>query len=261
MASSFDNLTIETPEQTSLEFPLAGIGSRFVAMLVDSLIQAIAYVIIFLVVVFLLPAARWASVLGPQWSIAILILAFFLINSGYFAFFEAIWNGQTPGKRFGQIRVMKDDGRPISAYDAIARNVLRIVDEMPTMYMVGVISILISKQNKRLGDYVAGTVVVHEKTIQEARPFLDTKADGSFPTYDTSVITLDELHVIETFLHRRDSFEPALRTSMAAKLAKRLGAKLGGNVMGWPQTEQFIEAVYEQYRSSSRFRHDPPPEA
>lgn len=230
-------------------------------MLADSAIQLIIAATILVVVGFLLPVARWANGLGPQWAIAIVILAFFLINSGYFALFEAIWVGQTPGKRFAQIRVMKDDGRPISAYDAVARNLLRIVDEMPTMYMVGMVSILISKQNKRLGDYVAGTVVVHEKTIQEARPFLDTRADESFPTYDTSGITPDELLVIETFLHRRDSFEPALRTSMAAKLAKRLGAKLGANVMGWPHTEHFIEAVYEQYRSSSRFRSDARPDA
>jgi uncharacterized RDD family membrane protein YckC len=254
MASSFDNLTIETPEQTSLEFPLAGIGSRFLALLADMAIQFVLAFVIVLAFFLLLPAVRWASLLGPQWIIAGAIIVLFLINSGYFAFFEAIWNGQTPGKRYAQIRVIKDDGRPISAYDSIARNVLRIADELPGMYMVGVISILISAQNKRLGDYVAGTVVVHEKTIQEARPFLETRPDGSWPAYDTSSITLDESHVIETFLHRRDSFEPALRTSMAAKISRRIGGKVGATVMGWPQTEQFLEAVYEQYRSAGRFR-------
>lgn len=226
-------------------------------MLADTAIQFAVALIILLAFIFLLPAVRWASVLGPQWAIAGAIILLFFINSGYFALFEAIWNGQTPGKRYAQIRVIKDDGRPISAYDSIARNVLRIADELPTMYMIGVISILISKQNKRLGDYVAGTVVVHEKTIQEARPFLETKTDASWPTYDTSAMTLDELHVIETFLHRRDSFEPALRTSMAAKISRRIGAKVGANVVGWPHTEKFLEAVYEQYRSGGRFRPDP----
>jgi uncharacterized RDD family membrane protein YckC len=254
MTSSFDHLTIETPEQTSLEFPLAGIGSRFVAMAADTAIQFVIALIIFLASVFALPAIQWATILGPQWMIAGVIVVIFLINSGYFAFFEAIWNGQTPGKRYAQIRVIKDDGRPISAYDSIARNLLRIADELPAMYMVGAASILFSKRNKRLGDFVAGTVVVHEKTIQEARPFLETKTDGSWPTYDTSVITLDELHVIETFLHRRDSFDPGLRTSMAAKVAKRISGKVGANVVAWPQTERFLETIYEQYRTTGRFR-------
>lgn len=223
-------------------------------MAADMAIQFIIAFIIFLIVAFLLPAFRWATVLGPQWMIAGVILILFVLNSGYFAFFEAIWSGQTPGKRFAQIRVMKDDGRPISAYDSIARNLLRIVDELPGMYAIGVISILFSKQNKRLGDYVAGTVVVHEKTIQEARPFLEMKPELSGPAYDTSRITLDELHLIETFLNRRDSFDPVLRTSMAAKISGRIGEKVDARVASWPQTEKFLEAVYQQYRSAGRFR-------
>jgi len=252
--SSADKLTIETPEQTSLDFALAGVGSRFLAMAADMGIQFAIAFIIFMIVAFLGPGFRKVTVLGSQWMIAGVVFIVFLLNSGYFAFFEAIWNGQTPGKRYAQIRVMKDDGRPISVYDSIARNLLRIVDELPGIYAIGVISILCSKQNKRLGDYVAGTVVVHENTIQEARPFLEIQSDALGQTYDTSRITLDELHLIETFLHRRDSFEPVLRTSMAAQIAGRIGEKVNTRVMGWPRTEKFLEAVYEQYRSTGRFR-------
>jgi uncharacterized RDD family membrane protein YckC len=253
MSSSFDNLTIETPEQTSLDFPLAGVGSRFLALAADLAIQFIAGFIVLLVAVFALPAMAWSR-FGPQWFLAGVIVLVYILNSGYFAFFEAVWNGQTPGKRYAQIRVIKDDGRPISAYDSIARNFLRVVDELPSFYIVGVLSIFLSKQNKRLGDYVAGTVVVHEKTIQDARPFLETKSDASWPMLDTSHITVDELRVIETFLHRRDSFEPALRTSMAAKITSRIAPKVGMEVVGWPQTERFLEAVYEQYRSAGRYQ-------
>jgi len=223
-------------------------------MVGDMGIQFVVACIVFAIVALLLPAVRWATVLGPQWMIAGVVIVLFLLNSGYFAFFEAIWNGQTPGKRYAQIRVIKDDGRPISAYDSIARNLLRIVDELPGMYAVGVISILFSKENKRLGDYVAGTVVVHEKAIQEARPFLEIKSETSGPAYDTSRITLDELHLIETFLHRRDSFDPALRSSMAARISVRIGEKVDARVSGWPHTEKFLESVYEQYRSAGRFR-------
>lgn len=223
-------------------------------MLADTAIQVIAAFVLGLAGIYLLPVTRATRVLGPQWLFAGAIIIFFIIRDGYFAFFEAIWNGQTPGKRFAQIRVIKDDGRSISAYDSIARNLLRIVDELPSMYFVGMVSVLFSSQNKRLGDYVAGTIVVHEKRIQDARPFLETRTDAAWLALDTSRITPDELRVIETFLHRRDSFEPALRTSMAAKISKRIGERVGTSVFGWPQTEKFLEAVYEQYRSTGRFR-------
>ena len=125
-----DKLTIDTPEQTSLEFPLAGIGSRFVAMAADTAIQIVAGFVIFFVLALTATARPFGGGRGGVWAVAGMIIAFFLIYYGYFAFFETVWNGQTPGKRYAQLRVMKDDGRPINAQDAIARNLLRIVDQL-----------------------------------------------------------------------------------------------------------------------------------
>lgn len=249
-----DKLTIDTPEQTSLEFPLAGIGSRFLAMLADTAIQAVVGLVLFVAVVLAIPGLRIFGSIAPQWAIAGMIIGFFLIYYGYFAFFEATWNGQTPGKRYIQLRVIKEDGRPINAYDAIARNLLRIVDQLPAFYGVAILSVFLSKQNKRLGDFVAGTVVIHEKTVEAARPFQETQADPSAPAYDVSRITVDELRLIETFLQRRDSFGPALRSSMAAQICTRIGEKVGVTVRGWPANERFLEAVHSQYRATSRFR-------
>ncbi|HTS11218.1 MAG TPA: RDD family protein [Candidatus Limnocylindrales bacterium] len=251
--SSFDKLTIETPEQTSLDFPLAGIGSRFLAMAADTAIQTVTAGLIVIVIAFATPGFAWIGKMAPQWAIAFVVLAIYFIYAGYFAFFEAIWNGQTPGKRYAKLRVMKDDGRPIGVYDAIARNLMRAVDSLPFAYGVGVVSIALSKNSKRLGDFVAGTVVVHEKTLEGARPFLETKHDEAAPVYDTTSLTPDELRLIETFFSRRDSLEPAIRTSMAAQIANRVGGKLQVRVMGWPQTERFLETVFEQYRSTGRF--------
>lgn len=251
--SSSDKLIIETPEQTALDFPLAGIGSRFLAMAADSAIQFVVSAILVLVIGFATPGFQWLGGITEQWAIALLILSIFLIYSGYFAFFEAVWNGQTPGKRFAQLRVMKDDGRPISPYDAIARNLMRAVDSLPFLYGVGVISILVSKRNKRLGDFVAGTVVVHEKTLEGARPFLDAAKPATGPVFNTATITTEELRLIETFFSRRDSLDPGIRTSMAAQIARRIGEKLNVRVVGWPQTEEFLESVIDQYRSTGRF--------
>jgi uncharacterized RDD family membrane protein YckC len=248
-----DKLTIDTPEQTALEFPLAGIGSRFLALAVDTAIQLGAFIILAIALGLAIPALRIFGSIAPQWAIAALIVSGFTIYYGYFAFFEAAWNGQTPGKRYAQLRVMKDDGRPISAYDAIARNLLRIVDQLPAFYGIAMFSVFFSKQNKRLGDFVAGTVVVHEKTVESARPFLDIHTDDAADAYDVSRITGDELHLIETFLQRRDTFDPALRGSMAAQIAARIGQKLEVQVYGWPANERFLEAVHAQYRATGRY--------
>jgi uncharacterized RDD family membrane protein YckC len=253
-----DKLTIDTPEQTALEFPLAGIGSRFIAIAADTVIQTIIGFVLGILALVVIPTLRLFGSVAPQWAIALLIIAFFLIYSAYFAVFEAIWNGQTPGKRYAQLRVMKDDGRPISAFDSVTRNLLRIVDSLPALYGVGVISVFFSKKNKRLGDFVAGTVVVHEKTVEAARPFLETQVDASGPAYSVSKLTLDELRLIETFLQRRDSFDPALRGSMAAQIATRIGQTLQVQVYGWPYNERFLEAVHAQYRAAGRYQAESP---
>lgn len=187
------------------------------------------------------------------WVLAVLIVAVFIVNLGYFAIFEILWNGQTPGKRYAKLRVMKDDGRPISAYDAMTRNLLRIVDQLPGMYAIGVTSAFFSKQNKRLGDYVAGTVVVREEAVTEERPFLETQRDASAAAYDTGQLTLDEVRLMEAFFSRRDSLEPGVRTTMAWQIARRIGAKFGVSVSGWPATENFLEAVHKEYRATGRY--------
>jgi uncharacterized RDD family membrane protein YckC len=249
-----DKLTIDTPEQTALEYPIAGLGSRFLAVLADTAIQVV--LALFVVILGALIGAGLATFggLGPQWVFAIIVILLFLLNSSYFALFEIFWNGQTPGKRWAQVRVIKDNGRPIGAYEAIVRNAVRLIDWLPTFYAVGLLSIFLSRQSKRLGDFVAGTVVVHEKTLEGVRPYLETKIDESLPPIDTSQVTLEEVQLIETFLNRRDSLQPALRTLMALQITNRLAEKMGVAVSGWPRTERFLETVIEECRRSDRFR-------
>ena len=137
-----EKLIIETPEQTSIEFPLAGIGSRFLALLVDMLIQFAVVVALVLMFVGIGYSARGAFGSLPRsdgpWIAAVLIFLAFVLMYGYFILFEAIWNGQTPGKRLTHIRVIKDTGQPITAIDAVARNLMRIIDQMPFAYGIGV---------------------------------------------------------------------------------------------------------------------------
>jgi uncharacterized RDD family membrane protein YckC len=250
--ASPDKLTIETPEQTPLEFPLAGIGSRFLALAADTAIQLAALVALVAAAATMIPLARLAAFLS-QWAIAGLIIGAFLIYEGYFAFFEAVWNGQTPGKRLARLRVMKDDGRPIGVYDAVARNLMRIVDQMPGVYAVGIVVMLFSRQSKRLGDHVAGTVVVHEKTLEGARPFGGARAEvagGEFSgrAFDTSGISLGEFQLIETFLQRREGLATEARRTMALQITRRLAPKMGVAPEPWPECERFLVNLFAQLR-------------
>jgi uncharacterized RDD family membrane protein YckC len=251
---SWQKLTIDTPEQTALEYPIAGLGSRFLAILMDTGIQLVlAFFVVIVGSIIGIGAAAFGG-LGPQWVVAIIVLLLFLLNSGYFTLFEIFWNGQTPGKRYAQIRVIKDDGRPIGAYEAVVRNALRLIDSLPALYGVGLISVFLSRQSKRLGDYVAGTVVVHEKTLEGVRPYAETKIDETLPPIDVSRVTLEEVRLMETFLNRRDHLEPSVRTTMAMQIATRLADKMEVKIYGWPRTERFLEAVMEQCRRSDLFR-------
>ena len=158
----------------ALVFPVAGIGSRFVALLLDHLIQAGVVVVAGLVLAVVAAAlhARTLESLASKWLIAGVVFAAFLLFWGYFALFEAFWHGQTPGKRVMKLRVIKDAGRQITLFESLARNLLRAADYLPGMYLAGVITMLCNRRNKRLGDLAAGTIVVHERG--EAQGLLHT---------------------------------------------------------------------------------------
>jgi len=163
-----DILVIETPERVPLHFALASIGNRFLACAIDHSIQIIA--IILMAIAFTV-IAKYSDINkltdAPKWVYALLILIVFLIMFAYFAFFEWLWNGQTPGKRWLKLRVIREDGRPITFWEAAVRNLLRSFDMMPGLfYSVGLICVFASTRDQRIGDMVAGTVVVREREAE-----------------------------------------------------------------------------------------------
>lgn len=250
-----DKLTIETPEQTSLEYPLAGVGSRFLAVALDTLIQWGAGLVLFTVFIIVLPLGKfWEGTIN--WAVAVLILGMFLLMFGYFAIFEAIWNGQTPGKRLTRLRVIQDSGRPITVYQAILRNLLRIADYLPGMYLAGIISILVSKQNKRLGDFVAGTVVVHEKPFEQSQMTWETPQaeTTSASQFNVSRLTTEELRLIESFLQRRDYLSAEVRGTLARQIAARIAEKLALAPEERPAPEAFLEEIARERRGMAGYR-------
>jgi uncharacterized RDD family membrane protein YckC len=250
-----DQLRIDTPEQIALELPLAGIGSRFLALAIDTLIQGVFYLIT--AFIFLLTLAAGSSVLtflprllGP----AVAIFIWFTIYWGYFAFFETIWKGQTPGKRYAGIRVIKSSGRPINAFDAIGRNLMRAVDGLPGIYGVGVVCMMCNQQSRRLGDFVAGTVVVHEKAADDVRPSWNTSDAGAASVPGLAQITPEELVLIETYLHRRWDLDQYVRLNTAIQIADRIKAKTGMQAQPHQHVDDFLEEAAKKIRDSNQFR-------
>jgi uncharacterized RDD family membrane protein YckC len=248
-----EKLTIETPEQTPLEFAIAGIGSRFLAMAIDTLIQVAVGIVLGIAAALLLIAVESTHSLSSLWIIASMILFFLVLMYGYFAIFEAIWNGQTPGKRSMGIRVIKDSGRPITPAESVARNLLRLVDQLPTLYAVGVVSIALSKQNKRLGDFVAGTIVVREKSLEESRPVWQTPQAIVSVTYGSERLTAEEFALVEAFLNRRSELDADVRYRMASQIAARIQPKLTIPANELPSPEKLLEAIASERRASGRY--------
>ncbi|HEX8599138.1 MAG TPA: RDD family protein [Chloroflexia bacterium] len=163
-----EQLTISTPEQVAFEYEMAGIGSRFVAALLDHLILGVTVLLISCAASAVGLMGLFSNATGDEAAggvflvLAILTLVIFLIIWGYFVVFETVWNGQTPGKRAGRLRVIRYNGQPIGAGEAMVRNLVRLVDFMPGFYGVGLLSMFIDKNARRLGDFAAGTIVIRE---------------------------------------------------------------------------------------------------
>jgi len=268
---SSDQLSIDTPELVAIELPLAGIGSRFIALLVDYLIWGAGMVIVYFLAFLLLPALYHFNRISAQWAEAIVIFVFFLFNWGYFTLFEAFWNGRTPGKRVAKIRVIQRSGRSIGLVESMARNLVRYVDQLPFFYGVGVIAMFVNKQHQRLGDLAAGTLVVRDRE-PEAPLWGDTGSRTftaqlftpvripephtavTLPSLGISKLTSTDLEVLESFFSRRLDMSLATRQALAARIAAAIQAKSGLEVPAAASLETFLEATARQLRDQARLQ-------
>lgn len=246
-------LTIDTPEQISLEYEVAGPGSRFMALFVDLMLQALAFLCLFLLFVFSGSTVQGLFKGAGTWVIALLVLVLFGLQWGYFAAFEILWKGQTPGKRQAGIRVINETGREASVYESVARNLLRAVDSLPGVYAVGALVMFISPQNKRIGDYVAGTIVVHDRKPEDDAIFFNTNTEEVADTINYSAITSNDLMVVETFLQRRLDLDYLVRQKTAAKLAQHFREKCQVPEGLHRDDENLLEALVRGFRRSARF--------
>ena len=276
VANQRDQLNIETPEQVDLRLPIAGIGSRFLAILADSTIQLVAELLLILFFLLFTNAAQRSRFgetfdTAGKWLLAAFVIIQFLLFWGYFSLFEAFWNGQTPGKRLVKIRVIKDSGRQITLFEALARNLLRVIDMLPPyLYFVGVVSMLCNRQQKRLGDFAAGTIVVHERQSEQPlsgdlrrsitasvqlKPNPESAQRGGVyqpPADAVARLRAEDLMVIESFLARALDFDLTTRAEIANRIAASMFAKMGVALPPEVNPERALEAISYAMRSQAR---------
>ncbi|HEV2014395.1 MAG TPA: RDD family protein [Candidatus Dormibacteraeota bacterium] len=153
-----DDLIISTPERVAFQYEIAGIGSRFLAQIVDSLI-----ITAILIAITILAASLGGIFSSGELALLVEIILGFILLAGYFLISEAAWNGQTIGKRAARLRVVGDHGEPLTVGQAAIRNLVRIVDFLPFFYAIGMLTLFINGRGKRLGDFAAGTLVVRDR--------------------------------------------------------------------------------------------------
>jgi uncharacterized RDD family membrane protein YckC len=237
-----DRMTIETPEGVPLELTLAGVGSRCSAALIDYVFQTIILIALVLVLSYgagLSPGA--SAISGAAW-----VVGFFFVFWGYDVAFEVLNSGRTPGKAMNGLRVVRESGAPVTFGTSAVRNVIRIIDLLPGMYLVGITSILVTRRNQRVGDLAAGTLVIRDdRTLP---PEIRISSLVETPAWDTSAVDQQEFDAISAFLARRGALATGARIQIAAELAGRLRPKVGGAIAGEPD-EIFLERLLATKRA------------
>lgn len=214
-----------------MRLTLAGPASRFVSAIVDILIQ----IVLLLCVALILGIAGHSGLGGGGLAVLLWFAISFGVITFYDVFFEVFRSGRTPGKRLNGLRVVRIEGHPVGFVTSAIRNVIRPIDFLPSAYLLGAVVILSTRKNQRLGDIVAGTLVVRERLARSGR------SDDAFPvptprplvptpyaSWDTSRVTLEEIAAVRQFLDRRHSIEGMARTQLAVTLAERLRPKIAG---------------------------------
>jgi uncharacterized RDD family membrane protein YckC len=240
-----ESVSIPTPDHVSLEFDLAGPGSRFSAYVIDFILSILLIVVIFVIVFLtggllalrsLVTSSRGDSTWAASWTLALLVLILFLINWGYYVFFEWLWQGSTPGKKRVGIRVIRQDGLPIGFREAALRNLVRAADMLPPpCYLLGGIVMYLDPLGRRLGDMLAGTYVVVEKFA-----LADQGASGAAwatrveqgrsrqaLTLPRGMISAQQIGLIEQYLARRHELSPERRAVLVWQIAEPLSSMLG----------------------------------
>lgn len=210
-----------SPEKVYLNLNLAGVGSRFAACFIDGIFQVILIIFSAIVIYY----AFWHTYLGT----AVILISSFIILFGYFIFFETFWNGQTPGKRIIHIRVVQVDGSAVTFAKVLIRNMIRVIDQIPAMYAIGIIAVFVTKKSQRLGDMAAGTIVIKENVEEAPMPLdfqiKDTPWSGA-ARLNIHKLSENEFAVLKKYLLRRNTLDSNEQKNWDTKLTHLFCKKL-----------------------------------
>lgn len=242
---------IETPENVELQRRLAGIGSRFIAGLMDTLLITLMYIVLLLLFLILginiISYVGISDVLG-MWVLAIMIFVAFLIYWGYFVLFEMLTNGQSPGKKYMKIRVVMVEGGGISLSSIAIRNLLRVVDGIG-MYAVAGFVMFVTHKVQRLGDLAAGTVVISEEIPDYSARYDKKKRVLDDKTITPAVLEAtglkpEEYRLLHNYWLRREELTIEARSKILPQLLQPILVR-----MGQPMTDKslaFLEGYVEK---------------
>lgn len=237
-------VVVETPEQVTFEYTLAGIGSRAVALLIDYAICLLPTLLVLATAMAVSGSIGGLVRRSAGWSFAAFVLVQFAILWGYFVLFEGLGDGQTPGKRYLGLRVVQDGGFAVTLPVAAVRNLARVIDMQPGfLYAVGMASSIVSRSAKRLGDVMAGTIVVQERIV----PIHDPGIAAKPARVDPAILSDAEYALLDQWMARRQSLDPARRRLLAEQLAARFegrGAEAGPGLMS------SLSKLHERERSA-----------
>ncbi|MGE6763762.1 RDD family protein [Corallococcus interemptor] len=224
------HVDVATPERVALSLPVAGIGYRCLAWLVDASLLFFFWVALYFVVTLLVSDVLGAFQALSGLTQTLLAVGLFATQWLYWTLAEVFFHGQTPGKRALRIRVVREDGSPVGFFESAVRNLCRAVDFLPVLYATGCITMLLDSRHRRLGDLLAGTVLVREEAID-----LDKYTQGSAPDAppppvgDPGVqrpLGAEDVELVLAFLARAPGLEPDVRRRLGARLVDRVGASL-----------------------------------
>lgn len=251
--------SLDTPESVAVGYDVAGVGTRFLAALIDTALQTL------ILIAFAVVTLVTGTTLHGASAYAIVAIGIFIINAvllGYYIFFELIWNGQSPGKRAMRLRVIQTSGYPVTPFAVLIRNVLRLIDFLPALYGFGVITMIANSRARRLGDLMAGTLVIKEgrdvnlSSLSAPSPTMHVPPYASSPDPEAAallagaridLLTREDEALIRDFLHRRASLTSRRRAELAGQIAEVVHRRIGGpslyNVTPARSAERYLEMV------------------
>ncbi len=255
-----DLYTIDTPENIEFAYDVAGIGSRFLAAILDTFLIAVAEAIVFFTIGLVISQTGINDAVPGSESLAIALasLLAFLILWGYYIVFELVWSGQSPGKRAVGLRVVREGGRPIGFISSAIRNFIRLVDFLPLFYGIGVVVMFVDRRARRLGDLAGGTLVVKERRGVTLESLTTGGAGGVVPELkpgeeprapslaNVHLLSDQDYTLVQEFLRRRDELGRDARMRLGVQLASGLQTRLGIPQGG--DAERFLQYVAVEYQ-------------